>query len=38
MDEVLYQQYSFENYAEGKPLTATAKEEIKFEQPVFKTK
>ena len=38
MDEALYQQYSFENYAEGKPLTATAKEEIKFEQPVFKTK
>ena len=38
MDESLYQQYSFENYAEGKPLTAVAKEEIKFEQPVFKTK
>ncbi len=38
LDETLYQQYSFENYAEGKPLTVTAKEEIKFEQPVFKTK
>jgi hypothetical protein len=38
MDEALYQQYSFENYAEGKPLTAIAKEEVKFEQPVFKTK
>jgi hypothetical protein len=38
MDESLHQQYSFENYAEGKPLTAVVKEEIKFDQPVFKTK
>lgn len=35
LDQLLYNQYSFENYAENKPLSNT-KPEIVFEQPHFK--
>jgi len=35
LDQLLYNQYSFENYAENKPLSNT-KPEMVFEQPQFK--
>ena len=35
-DQSLHQQYMFESYTEGKPLSLTNNEEVKFEQPEFK--
>ena len=38
IDSELSNQYSFEAYTEGKPLSSNAEPEVKFEQPVFKQK
>lgn len=37
-DNLLFQQYSLEKYAEGQSLSSNSKPEIKFEQPKFKDK
>ena len=35
-DQTLYHQYTFESYTEGKPLSLSNNDQVKFEQPDFK--